>query len=88
MRGGLMSMFNNKLLSFINIKPDDVIIYKFNTEEEDLDEVSKTYHALLAIFPDNKIVGIPNRNDLMSSSKTEYISFLKNELVALGESVL
>lgn len=61
----------------LKVKPNDVVVIKFNTKETPIDEIYKFYQDTTAYFPNNKVVGIPNDITIMTESAERVIKYLQ-----------
>lgn len=57
----------------LEIKPNDVIVAKFDFEKIPVDEIANFMSLLKANFPNNKIIGIPNDGVTMKTEDVENV---------------
>lgn len=57
----------------LEVKPNDVIVAKFDFEKIPVDEVANFMSLLKANFPNNKIIGIPNDGVTIKTEDTEKV---------------
>lgn len=57
----------------LEVKPNDVIVAKFDFEKIPVDEVTNFISLLKANFPNNKIVGIPNDGVIIKAEDAERV---------------
>lgn len=57
----------------LEIKPNDVIVTKFDIEKIPVDEVANFMSLLKANFPNNKIIGIPNDGVIIKTEDAESV---------------
>lgn len=57
----------------LEVKPNDVIVAKFDIEKISVDEVANFMSLLNANFPNNKIVGIPNDEVIIKTADVESV---------------
>ena len=57
----------------LKVKPNDVIVAKFDFEKIPVDEATHFMSLLKANFPNNKIVGIPNDEVIIKTADVESV---------------
>lgn len=57
----------------LEVKPNDVIVAKFDFEKIPADEVTNFMSLLKTNFPNNKIVGIPNDGVIIKTEVAEKV---------------
>ena len=57
----------------LEVKPNDVIVAKFDIEKIPVDEVENFMSLLKANFPNNKIIGIPNDGVIIKTEDAESV---------------
>lgn len=57
----------------LEVKPNDVIVAKFDIEKIPVDEIANFISLLKANFPNNKIVGIPNDEVIIKTADVESV---------------
>lgn len=57
----------------LEVKPNDVIVAKFNFEKIPVDEATNFMSLLKTNFPNNKIVGIPNDGVIIKTDDVERV---------------
>ena len=57
----------------LEVKPNDVIVAKFDFEKISVDEATHFMSLLKANFPNNKIVGIPNDEVIIKTADVESV---------------
>lgn len=57
----------------LEVKPNDVIVAKFNFEKIPVDEATDFMSLLRTNFPNNKIVGIPNDGVTIKTEDAESV---------------
>lgn len=63
----------NYEIETLEVKPNDVIVAKFNIEKIPADEVANFMSLLKANFPNNKIIGIPNDKVIIKTADVESV---------------
>ena len=61
----------------LEVKPDDVIVIKFNIKETPIDEINEFFQNIVAYFPNNKVVGIPNDAVIKTETAEKVIKYLQ-----------
>lgn len=67
----------NYEIETLEVKPDDVIVIKFNIKETPIDEINKFFQDIVAYFPNNKVVGIPNDAVIKTETAEKVIKYLQ-----------
>lgn len=57
----------------LEVKPNDVIVVKFDFEKIPVDEATHFMSLLKTNFPNNKIVGIPNDGVIVKAEDVENV---------------
>lgn len=57
----------------LEVKPNDVIVAKFDFEKIPVDEATNFMSLLKTNFPNNKIVGIPNDGVIVKAEDVENV---------------
>lgn len=57
----------------LEVKPNDVIVAKFDFEKIPVDEATNFMSLLKTNFPNNKIVGIPNDGVIIKTDDVENV---------------
>lgn len=57
----------------LEVKPNDVIVAKFDFEKIPVDEATNFMSLLKTNFPNNKIVGIPNDGVIIKTDDVERV---------------
>ena len=57
----------------LEVKPNDVIVAKFDFEKIPVDEATNFMSLLRTNFPNNKIVGIPNDGVIIKTDDVESV---------------
>lgn len=52
-------------LSAISIHPDDVILWKYDTQAIDFESAYATYNVLKECFPNNKVIAMDKTQELI-----------------------
>lgn len=65
----------------LEVKPNDVIVAKFDFEKIPVDEATNFMSLLKANFPNNKIVGIPNDGVIIKAENVENVIKYLQEVV-------
>lgn len=70
-------------VSKLDIHPTEAVIYTYDQMHNALADVNFTYQMLKNVFPNNKIVCIPNTSNLQGCSK----AVLENYISMMGEII-
>ena len=57
----------------LEVKPNDVIVAKFDIEKIPVDEIANFMSLLKANFPNHKIIGIPNDGIIIKAEDVESV---------------
>lgn len=63
----------NCKIETLEVKPNDVIVAKFDFEKIPVDEATHFMSLLKTNFPNNKIVGIPNDGVIVKAEDVENV---------------
>lgn len=61
----------------LEVKPNDVIVVKFSIEKLSVDEINKLFQNIVALFPNNKVVGIANDAEITTKEAEAVIKYLQ-----------
>ena len=53
----------------LQLKPDDIIVVKFNTDEILLEEAHRIFNSLQQLFPNNEVIGMIKGVDIETKCK-------------------
>lgn len=67
----------NYEIETLKIKPDDVIVIKFNLGEIPVDEIHHLFLSMSEYFPNNKVVGLPNGMSITTEDAESVIKYLQ-----------
>ena len=65
----------------LKVKPDDVIVIKYNIGETSIDEINHLFLSISEYFPNNKVVGLPNNMSIITEEVESVIKYLQGDEV-------
>lgn len=62
--------------SLLKIEDNDNIVLRYDKEYIKRDEINKLFHCVKDMFPDNKVLAIPNSVNIQNLGNTEIIDII------------
>ena len=86
MNNDIIAKFDGFSIETINIKPEDIIVFKYKTDIE-MEYLAHICSAIKDAFPNNTLVAIPDSSCLDVLPKEQLITQLKDMIKMLEEKI-